>query len=70
MFDTRKMKNTKVCVLRARNALARSTGRMSSMLAPVVPITLASSVPMASSAVFVAGVPTSVPRSSTPPPVV
>ncbi len=40
------------------------------MLAPVVPITLASTVPMASSAVLVAGVPTSVPRSSTPPPVV
>jgi hypothetical protein len=39
------------------------------MEAPVVPITLASTVPVASSAVLVSGVPCSVPRSSTPPPV-
>ena len=40
------------------------------MEAPVVPMTLAASVPAASSAVLTAGVPTSRPRSSTPPPVV
>ena len=40
------------------------------MDAPVVPMTLAASVPAASSAVFAAGVPTSGPLSSTPPPVV
>ena len=40
------------------------------MAAPVVPIRLASTVPTASSAVLVVGVPTSEPFSSTPPPAV
>ena len=40
------------------------------MDAPVVPMMLATRVPTASSAVLVAGVPTSRPVSSTPPPVV
>jgi len=63
------MKNTKVWVFCLRKALARSTGRISSMEAPVVPITLAITVPKASSAVLVAGVPISAPFNSTPPPV-
>jgi hypothetical protein len=70
MLLTRKMKKTKVWVLRRRKAFARSTGRISTIEAPVVPMRLAASVPTASSAVLVAGVPTSRPRSSTPPPVV
>ena len=69
MLLTRKMKKTKVCVLRLRKAFARSTGRISSIDAPVVPMTDAMTVPKASSAVFVAGVPTSEPFSRTPPPV-
>ena len=70
MFATRKMKKTKVWVLLRRKALARSTGRIITMAAPVVPIRLASTVPMASSATLVPGVPTSDPLSMTPPPAV
>ena len=45
---TRKMKNTTVCTRCVRCALARSTGRISSMLAPVVPSRFASTAPSAS----------------------
>ena len=57
MFDTRKIKNTTTCTLCFRSSLARSTGRIITMDAPVVPITLARMVPMPSRIVFVAGEP-------------
>ncbi len=63
---TTKMKKTKTCPLPPRAALARKSGRTSSMEAPVVPITDARSAPMASTAVFRRGVPESVPRTTIP----
>ena len=45
MLLTRKMKNTTVCTRYFRSRLVSSNGRMSSMLAPVVPMKLAMSVP-------------------------
>ena len=42
MLATRKMKNTTTCARCLRLSLARSSGRISSIDAPVVPITLAS----------------------------
>ena len=55
MFETRKMKKTTTWALCRRSSLARSSGRISTIEAPVVPITLASTVPMARSAVLTAG---------------
>ena len=62
-----KMKKTTTCVVRARCALARSSGRMSSAEAPVVPMRLASSAPTARKAVLTSGVPASAPRRQMPP---
>ena len=66
-FDTTKMKKTTTWVLRSRGALARSSGRISSTEAPVVPIAFASTAPRPSSAVLSSGVPESEPRTRIPP---
>ena len=58
-----KMKKTTTWALRLRAALARSSGRMSSIEAPVVPMKLASTAPMAEQAGVEPGVPASVPRT-------
>ena len=47
-MDTRKIKNTTVCTQRERHWFARSSGRIMTMEAPVVPIQEARSVPMSS----------------------
>ena len=56
-LETMKMKNTNTCALCWRSSLARIRGRTSSIEAPVVPITLASTAPMARMAVFNPGLP-------------
>ena len=67
MLPTRKMKKTKTWVLCRRSPLARISGRISSMAAPVVPSRLAASVPRPSRARLVAGVPTRLPAMRMPP---
>ena len=67
MFDTRKMKNTKTWILCRRSSLARIMGRISSIDAPVVPIQPASTVPIASRAVFIDGEPWMLPFMWMPP---
>ena len=62
------MKNMTRCILRVRWALARSSGWISTIDAPVVPITPASSVPMPSSTGVAGGLPAAPPRTSMPPP--
>ena len=64
------MKNTTACALCRRASFAVSSGRISSIDAPVVPITLASVAPSASNPVFFAGVPRSAPRKQMPPAIV
>src|SRR5260363_66350 len=49
------IKKITTCTVCRRLSFARSNGRISSIAAPVVPITLASSVPRASSPVFMTG---------------
>ena len=61
MFDTMKIKNTTVCTLCTRLSLARISGRINNIEAPVVPMTLASSPPMARMAVLVRGSPCRLP---------
>ena len=56
-----------MCDLWVRHALAAMTGRIISIAAPVVPMMLAMIVPTASSMVFTAGPPLSLPRRRTPP---
>ena len=56
-MDTRKIKNTTVCTQRERHWFARSSGRIMTMEAPVVPIQEARSVPMSSRIRLVLGVP-------------
>ncbi len=58
-FETMKMKKTTMWTLRCRLSLARSSGRISSIDAPVVPMKLASSAPMPRNAVLTSGVPAS-----------
>ena len=67
IFDTRKMKKTKTWILCFRSSLARITGRISSIEAPVVPIQPASTVPMASKVVFIDGEPCMLPLMWIPP---
>jgi hypothetical protein len=55
MLLTRKMKNTTVCTTCLRSLFVWSSGRMSSMLAPVVPMKLAIRAPNARIPVFVRG---------------
>ncbi len=61
------MKNTKTCDWWSRPALARSNGRTSSMLAPVVPMTFASTAPIPRKTAFTPGVGGNVPRIRMPP---
>ena len=67
ILPTRKMKNTTTWTLWKRAALARSSGRIRIIAAPVVPITLAISVPNARMTVLTSGVPRSAPVTRTPP---
>ncbi len=64
---TRKMKKTTTCATWRRLSLARSSGRISSIAAPVVPITLARQVPSARIPVFSFGVPCRLPCTQMPP---
>ncbi len=59
ILPTRKMKNTTTWTLLKRSALARSSGRIRIIAAPVVPTTLAITVPKARIAVLTSGVPRS-----------
>ncbi len=61
------MKNTTVCFTRVRSLFVCSSGRTSSMEAPVVPTKDARSPPSARKPVLVAGVATRSPRSRMPP---
>ena len=67
MFETRKMKNTTVCTVRVRTLLVRSSGRMNSIEAPVVPTIEAARAPHARNAVFTSGVASRSPSRTTPP---
>ena len=67
ILPTRKMKNTTTWTLWSRAALARNSGRIRIMAAPVVPTTLAIKVPKASSAALTSGVPRSAPVTRMPP---
>jgi hypothetical protein len=66
-FETMKMKNTITCTLCRRLSFARISGRISSIEAPVVPMTLASTAPIARIAVFRPGAPCKLPRMWMPP---
>ena len=67
IFDTRKMKNTITWTLCRRSSLARMIGRIITMDAPVVPMRLASTVPIASRTVLAPGAPWMLPRTRMPP---
>ena len=67
MLATRKMKKTTMWVLWRRQWLERSTGRMSSMAAPVVPTKLARKVPTAIMITLFLVVPTGAPATWMPP---
>ena len=67
MLDTRKMKKTMTWAWWRRLSLARMSGRMSSMEAPVVPMKLAMDVPSASNPVLRMGRPRNVPLMWMPP---
>ena len=54
-LQTMKMKKTTVCLTCLRSRLVSSKGRISSMAAPVVPIRLANTEPMAMNVVLVTG---------------
>ena len=69
-LPTMRMKNTTACTRCRRASLAASSGRISSMEAPVVPMTLARHAPSARRPVLTAGVPASVPRRQMPPAIV
>ncbi|KZR98473.1 Uncharacterized protein APZ42_006099, partial [Daphnia magna] len=66
-LETMKMKNTTTCATCLRLSLARMSGRMSNIEAPVVPMKLASTAPMARMAVFSPGLPCKLPRMKMPP---
>ena len=67
MFETRKMKKTTVCATRLRSRFVCSSGRISSIEAPVVPTNDASSAPAPSSVAFVRVVASRSPSSRMPP---
>ena len=67
MLATRKMKKMTMCALYLRHSLARSSGRMSSMAEPVVPIQLESSVPTTSMRTLLRVVPAMRPFTAMPP---
>ena len=56
------MKNTTTCTTFLRLSLARMRGRISSIEAPVVPMKLANTAPIAKMAVFNTGPPCRLPR--------
>ena len=61
------MKKTTTWTLCLRSSLARMTGRIMIIAAPVVPMTLAIKAPMASSTVLVIGEPCRLPLITMPP---
>jgi hypothetical protein len=67
MFETTKMKKITVWVTRVRSRLVISSGRISSIEAPVVPTNEASRAPIARKVVFTTGVASRSPRSRIPP---
>ena len=67
MFDTSMMKKTKTWTLCTRSSLARRSGRIRIIDAPVVPMTLAGSAPIARMAVFMPGEPWMLPATTIPP---
>jgi hypothetical protein len=67
MFATRKMKKQITWALWIRSRLARSTGRIMIMAAPVVPTQEARNVPMRRRIVFTRGVPRREPCTTMPP---
>ena len=67
MFATRKMKKITVCLTRVRSRLVCSSGRISSMDAPVVPMNEAITAPNARKVVLVSGVASRSPRRRIPP---
>ena len=67
ILATRKMKNTMTWTLCSRAALARMSGRIRIIAAPVVPTTLAMSVPNARIAPLTSGVPRRLPVTRMPP---
>ena len=60
---TMKMKNTTTCATWRRLSLARISGRIISIDAPVVPMKLASTAPTAMIVTLVAGLPCRLPRT-------
>jgi hypothetical protein len=61
------MKKTTVCFTRVRSRLVWSRGRISSIDAPVVPISEARAAPTPRNVVLTRGVASTSPRSNTPP---
>ena len=70
IFATRKMKKTIICTLFFLCLFALIKGRIKSIAAPVVPIQLASDVPIKIIIVLRVGVPTKDPFNCTPPEIV
>ena len=64
---TMKMKKTKTCALWRRLSLARISGRIISIEAPVVPMKLASTAPITISSALKPGLPWKLPRMWMPP---
>src|ERR1700730_12084465 len=67
MFETRKIKKTTTWALKERLLLARMSGRIRIIEAPVVPIMLAIMVPSARIVVLTGAEPLSLPSIETPP---
>jgi len=67
MLATRKMNKRTMWARRRRQALARMSGRIKSMAAPVVPVRLASPVPSAKNPTLKVGLPLKLPRTRIPP---
>jgi hypothetical protein len=67
MFATMKMKKITVWRTRRRSAFVSSSGRMSSIAAPVVPMNDASTAPVPRNAVLTPGVAGRSPRATMPP---
>ena len=70
MLATRKMKKQMMWAFFTRSRLARRTGRIITMAAPVVPTHEARTVPISSMTVLTAGVPRREPLSTMPPEIV
>ena len=67
MFETRKMKKTTVCATRLRSRFVCSSGRISSIEAPVVPDEGGEQRPARQERAFVRGVACRSPSSTIPP---